>query len=240
FKQACFNANRIIAISQQTKRDIIDFFKIDENKIDVVYQGCHPIFKERSPGDKLDEVKEKYNLPESYLLCVGTVERRKNQLLILQALTKLDNHIHAVITGKATSYKKELLDFIEKHNLYERVVFLENVPFDDLPTIYQMSKIFVYPSRFEGFGIPLLEALNSGVPVIGATGSCLEEAGGPHSFYVSPDDADALSSAIRQILQDETLRKKMIEEGFKYAEQFTEENIAKNIMNVYQKTLQNV
>src|SRR5690606_41542417 len=90
------------------------------------------------------------------------------------------------------------------------------------------------------FGIPLLEALNSGVPVIGATGSCLEEAGGPHSFYVSPDDADALSSAIRQILQDETLRKKMIEEGFKYAEQFTEENIAKNIMNVYQKTLQNV
>jgi len=240
FKQACLNANRIIAISQQTKKDIIDFFKIDTKKIDVVYQGCHPIFKERFSAEKLQQIKAKYYLPNKYLLCVGTVEKRKNQLLLLQALTQSNTDIHAVITGKPTVYKTELLDYIRKHNLQNRVHFLENVPFEDLPAIYQLAKVFVYPSRFEGFGIPLLEALNSGVPVIGATGSCLEEAGGPNSLYVSPDDASALSSAITQIFQNETLRTKMIEEGLKYAEQFSEENIAKNVMNVYQKTLQNV
>lgn len=240
FKKACLNADRIIAISRQTKKDIIDFFKIDSDKIDIVYQGCDPVFKKRFSEQELLSVKTRYNLPDKYILCVGTVERRKNQLLILQSLVNLGNDIHAVITGKATEYKQELLEFIDRNNLQNRVHFLQDVPFEDLPLVYQLAQIFVYPSRFEGFGIPLLEALNCGVPVIGATGSCLEEAGGPNSLYVSPDNPEELTSCISQVLNDENLKTKMIEEGLKYARQFSEENIAKNLMAVYQKTLQNV
>jgi glycosyltransferase involved in cell wall biosynthesis len=111
---------------------------------------------------------------------------------------------------------------------------LSDVSFQDLPTIYQLAKIFVYPSRFEGFGIPILEALNSGVPVISATGSCLEEAGGSNSIYVSPDNEEELSQAVLKILGNASLQKEMILKGKEYALNFRDEKIAKNLLELYQ------
>jgi glycosyltransferase involved in cell wall biosynthesis len=144
------------------------------------------------------------------------------------------------LIGKSTSYKETLMTFISTNSLENRVKIISNVDFKDLPAIYQQAKIFVYPSIFEGFGIPILEALNSGVPVIGAKGSCLEEAGGPHSLYIQPNDEIELSAAISKILDNETLKNEMIEKGKQFALNFREENIAKNLMRVYQKTIQDV
>ncbi|MDA9555257.1 glycosyltransferase family 4 protein [Pelobium sp.] len=237
FKSACQNADRIIAISEQTKQDIIHFFSTPEDKIEVVYQGCDPIFYVPQKEEKLDVVKTKYQLSDDFLLCVGTIENRKNQLLILRALADLPSHIQLVLVGKHTSYQQILQDFISLNQLQNRVHFLQNVDFLDLPSIYQLAKIFVYPSKFEGFGIPILEALNCGVPVIAATGSCLEEAGGPDSLYIQPDDVHQLKSAILSIYDDEVLKQKMINNGKRFALQFREDKIAANLMAIYQKTL---
>lgn len=237
FKSACTNADKIIAISEQTKKDIIHFFKIDEDKIEVVYQDCDPIFHHTEPAEKLMEVKSKFQLPEEYILCVGTVESRKNQLLILQALLILPKNIQLVLVGKHTHYTQILINFIELHQLENRVHFLKDVDFKDLPAIYQQAKVFVYPSVFEGFGIPILEALNSGVPVIAAKGSCLEEAGGPHSLYVDKDDAESLGKNILEIYQNKELRAQMATKGKKFALNFRAEKIASQLMRVYHKTL---
>lgn len=240
FRKACENANRIIAISQQTKNDIVEHYNIEPSKIDIVYQGCDPIFGILKDKASLNSIKEKYKLPDNFLLCVGTVETRKNQLLIVKALAHISEDINLVIVGRPTSYKKEIQDFLSHHpHLAKRIIFLEKVPFEDLPLIYQCASIFVYPSRIEGFGIPIVEALNSRIPVIAATGSCLEEAGGPNSLYIHPDDDIALAEAISIINSDNVLREKMIAEGTAYIKNFSEETIAKNLMNVYLKTLEN-
>jgi glycosyltransferase involved in cell wall biosynthesis len=238
FQLACKNSDRIIAISEQTKKDIIQFFGIDARKIDVVYQGCDPIFYLPASSHALDEVRVKYQLPATYLLCVGTLEYRKNQLLILKALLHLPKHIQLVLVGKSTAYEQILRNFIAANHLENRVTIASAVEFKDLPAIYQQAKIFIYPSLFEGFGIPILEALHSRIPVIAAKGSCLEEAGGPHSLYIQPNDEIELSQAIAQLIDHEVLKNEMIEKGKLFASHFSEENIAKNLVGVYQKTLE--
>jgi glycosyltransferase involved in cell wall biosynthesis len=236
FRAACKNADQIIAISEQTKRDIIKYFGTKANKITVVYQGCDEVFYQSASADVKKEVSNKYQLPTEFLLCVGTLEERKNQLLILKALTKLPQHIKLVLVGKQTNYVRQLDLFIAENKLENRVQFLTDVPFSDLPAIYQLAKIFVYPSRFEGFGIPILEALNSEIPVVAAKGSCLEEAGGPNSIYISPNDEQELATAILKVWNDENLAQQMIIKGKEYALNFKAEKIAEDLMKVYQKT----
>lgn len=237
FRSACVNADTIIAISEQTKKDLIHFFNVNEDKIEVVYQDCDPIFHQTETAEKLTEVKNKYHLPEEYILSVGTVESRKNQLLILKSLLNLPKDIHLVLVGKHTNYAQILINFIELHRLKNRVHFLKDVDFKDLPAIYQQAKVFVYPSVFEGFGIPILEALNSGVPVIAVKGSCLEEAGGPNSLYVDKEDAESLGKNILEIYQNKELREQMAIKGKKFAFNFRAEKIASQLMRVYHKTL---
>jgi glycosyltransferase involved in cell wall biosynthesis len=237
FRNACKYATKIIAISEQTKRDIIHFFGTDAKKIEVIYQSCAPEFAVACESKKLREVSEKYQLPEHFILNVGTIESRKNALLIVKAIAKLNADIKLVLIGKETAYAATIKDFISKHQIEDKVIFLQDVSFADLPAIYQLSQVFVYPSEFEGFGIPVLEALKSGVPVIATTGSCLEEAGGPDSIYVSPDDANALAAAIQKVLENQTLQTEMIERGRLYAATFTEENHAKKLMQLYQSLI---
>lgn len=234
FRNACKNADKIIAISEQTKRDIIHFFGTEAKKIEVIYQSCNPLFSVSATSHELEQIKEKYQLPDQFILNVGTIEERKNALLILKALKHVSSEIKLVLIGKETKYAERLKSFLKQERLGHRVTFLQNIDFLDLPGIYQLAKIFVYPSAFEGFGIPILEALYSGTPVIAATGSCLEEAGGPNSIYISPDDNIALAKAIDNVLNNDSLRTEMIQTGKRFASNFTEEAHAKNIMKVYE------
>ena len=226
FRKACENADRIIAISECTKRDIIEYFGIPADKIEVVYQGCDTSFTHPVTEEKKREVRAKYQLPEHYILNVGSIEERKNALSAVQALTMLPEQIHLVIVGRHTEYTDKIERFIK-----------ENVPFDDLPTFYQLAEIFVYPSRFEGFGIPIIEALYSGIPVVAATGSCLEEAGGPDSIYIHPDDIKGMANAFKQIYSDPERKKVMIEKGQIFAKRFSEEKQAEEILNIYKKLM---
>ncbi len=236
FRHACERADGIIAISECTKQDVIKYYNIDPKKIRVIYQGCSEIFERVVEEDERLKLREKYALPNEYLLCVGSIERRKNALLILQAMRNLPNDLHVVLLGKETEYCEELRAFVATNSLESRVHFLHKVSFEDLPGIYQMAKIFVYPSRYEGFGIPIIEALHSGVPVIAASGSCLEEAGGAKSIYIDPNNSDELSTAIEKLLAADDLSD-LIASNKKFVQKFNAKIVAQNIMEYYEEIL---
>lgn len=234
-KYACKVADRIIAISEQTKRDIIKYFDADENKISVVYQGCNNIFRAPVSDEAKDVIRKKYNLPEHYLLNVGAIEKRKNVGHIIEAMQRKQIAAHLVIVGKPeSSYFEEVSALISKYGLEHQVHFIHNAETVDLPIIYSLAEIFIYPSIFEGFGIPILEALCVGTPVISSTGSCFEETGGPDSAYINPYDPEELAISIQNILSDQKQRELMIKSGFEFSQKFTDAQVAQNMMNVYQ------
>ena len=232
---ACKTADKIIAISHQTSKDLQHYLKVPKDRISVIYQGCNAVFKTKATDEEIERVRKKYNLPDQFVLTVGTIEPRKNALLLLKAAAQTKERIHVVLIGKSTSYQKQLNSLIAEENLKDRVHFVHHADFDDLPKIYQAAKLFVYPSRFEGFGIPIVEAIASGVPVIAARGSCLEEAGGPSSIYVDPDDDKTLATTIDRLLNDEEACTKMVAASKEYIRQFDPKPIADKLMEVYKE-----
>jgi glycosyltransferase involved in cell wall biosynthesis len=233
-RSACKRANKIIAISEKTKEDIIDLYGISAEKIEVIYQSCDDSFKSPFATEILSRIRATYKLPEKYILNVGTIEERKNLKLAVQALKEVNEAYKLVVIGKQTAYFKTVETEIEKLGLKNRIIFLKNIPFADLPGIYQMADVFVYPSFYEGFGIPIIEALYSGIPVVAATGSCLEEAGGPNSLYISPNDANGLAKAINKILKNPQLQKEMKEKGLEFVQKFNSSLVTQQLMDCYQ------
>lgn len=233
YLRSCRVADMVIAISEQTKRDLIEYAGVEEQRIKVVYQGCHPHFGQTVSIQEKARVARTYRLPETFMLHVGALEKRKNQALILEAMYRYRIDLPLVLVGKPTPYLNELKAFVEKKGLKGRVLFLTSVPDSDLPAIYQSSSLFLFPSLFEGFGIPILEALQSGVPVIASTGSCMEETGGDASCYINPNDADELGHVIITLLNDEERRSRMTEAGRRHARQFSDEAIAENLFTIY-------
>ena len=236
FRYSCQRADRIIAISMQTASDISEFFGIPPDKIDVVYQGCHPAFYDPLSADEKKQIRAKYNLPESYLLYVGTIEERKNLLTLVQALHLGKIDIPLVVIGRPTAYAHKIHDFMKRHKSVS-TVFYDVVQNTDLRGFYQLADAFVYPSVYEGFGIPVLEALASKTPVITSSGGCFAEAGGPETLYVDPLNCRELADAIVRVLQHSDLRDKMIQTGYKHALGFKEDKVAAKVMKVYEKVL---
>ncbi|CAL2084388.1 mannosyl-N-acetyl-alpha-D-glucosaminyl-diphospho-ditrans,octacis-undecaprenol 3-alpha-mannosyltransferase / alpha-1,3-rhamnosyltransferase [Tenacibaculum sp. 190524A05c] len=235
FKYAAQNADKVIAISEQTKNDIVEFLDIDASKIEVIYQGCHSVFKEIATSSEIEKVKSKFNLPEKFILNVGTIEERKNLLSIVKSIKNLD--VHLVVVGRKTKYYDRVLEYVKSNQLTNRVHFLEGVDLKELSVLYQSAEIFVYPSIFEGFGIPIIEALYSKTPVITSKDGVFPEAGGPDSCYVDPGKIDEFTKAIDLLLKDETKRNDMIEKGHKFVQKFNDEVIANAIMKLYKTVL---
>lgn len=237
FRRACVNADRVIAVSECTKRDIMSCYGIDGGKIDVVYQGCDKAFSQVVPDAVKADVARRYALPPRFVLYVGSIEERKNLLLLAQAMRFARHPFRVVAVGRRTPYADKVSAWLERNGLADRVTMLHSVSFADLPAIYQLADVFVYPSRYEGFGIPLLEALCSGVPAIGATGSCLEEAGGSGSVYVNPDDPKELAWQLDRLLDDDEARHAMVAMGKSHAARFTEERLIADLLRTYDKVI---
>lgn len=234
FKKASNSADKIIAISEQTKRDIIQFLKVNENKIEVVYQGCHASFKEKQSQGVLNQIKKKFNLPEKFILNVGTIEPRKNLLNIIKALK--DSKIPLVVVGaKKPKYFKLIEKEIEKSKI--EVQFLSGVSMEELAGIYKLAEIFIYPSFFEGFGIPVIEALFSETVVITSNTSCLPEAGGPDSVYVNPENVEDVRAKINFLWDNESERKRRAEKGLQFVQKFNDEVIAEEMMKIYKSLI---
>lgn len=233
FRNTCKQADRIIAISECTRRDIMELGEIDDSRIDVVYQSCGTRFCQQVGEAQKAEVRSRYSLPQRYILFVGTIEERKNALLAAQALPYLSDDIHLVLVGRQTAYAKTITSFARQNGLANRIHMLSGVPTSDLYAIYQQAECFVYPSRYEGFGIPVIEAIQSRLPVIACTGSCLEEAGGPDNVYVDPDEPQEMAMAIKSITDNPDAARQIVTRSLDYIRRFENGNVAQEMLNVY-------
>jgi glycosyltransferase involved in cell wall biosynthesis len=252
FKYACDHADKVIAISEQTKKDIMEFYKTPEEKIKVCYQSCNPAFGETINEKTKQQVKEKYSLPDQYFLYVGSIIERKNLLGICKAIYLLRNElkIPLVVIGDGTKYKQQVKDFIKQNGLDKQIIFLSENPLakvassflkaEDFPAIYQSAIAMIYPSFFEGFGIPVLEALWSRLPVITSSVSCLPEAGGDGAYYVDPNSSEEIAEGMKTIFADGSFTEALKEKGWQHAQNFTQQKCAANVMKVYESLRLNV
>ncbi len=242
FRQTIREADHIIAVSECTKRDIIELGQVDESRISVIYQSCAPRFSAPNHGDcprDSSEAKIMGTVPviPRYILSVGSIEARKNILLAVKALPYLPEDISLVIVGRHTKYTDQVTDYIKANHLDHRVRILHGVSDEELPALYAGAEAFVYPSVYEGFGIPIIEAISCGLPVVACTGSCLEEAGGPDSLYVAPDDAEGMANAIRQSLRGAEGREQRIRRSREYIRRFEGQDVASQVIDLYQSLI---
>lgn len=201
FRRACEQADLVVAASLQTQRDIEHYFGTPAGKIRVGYQDCDERFAEVKTEEEKHFVRNLYSLPQQFILCVGTIEQRKNQLTVLKAFHRLNNPDYLLVfIGRQTEYTSELKTYIAENGLSTRVLFLQQIPSEHLPTIYQLARVFVYASEFEGFGIPVLEGMRSNIPVIAANASSLPEVGGNVIAYFEPADTHELTNRLRDSL----------------------------------------
>ncbi len=240
-KRSCRDANVVVAISQRTADDLVELLGVDSAKIEVIYQGCDASFRPGISEVEKQAVTEKLGLEHPFVLSVGTIEDRKNQLTLVQAFCEGDfrAEYELVLVGKQKAYAQQIHAYLkEKPQCAKRVRFFDHVDFKDLPPLLSAAACMVYPSRYEGFGLPVLEAQKCEVPVIAASGSCLEETGGEAALYFEPDSSDQLKSLMSRVLQDEGLRKEITQKGSIQSAKFSNEQMVKNYLNLYQRIAQ--
>jgi glycosyltransferase involved in cell wall biosynthesis len=245
FRYACKHATKVIAISKQTRQDIIAYYGTDPGKIEVCYQSCNPSFARVVDNEEKARVRHKYSLPAKYFLYVGSLIERKNLLNICKAifLLRYEMDIPLVVIGDGGKYKQLVKDFVRQNGLEKKILFVSESreakvsrafqTAADFPAIYQSAIALIYPSFFEGFGIPVLEALWSRLPVITSNTSSLPEAGGEGAAYVNPNNAEEIASAMKRIYTDTDYSKELVTRGWDHAQLFTQQLCADRVMNVY-------
>lgn len=238
YRSAARRADRIVAVSRQTANDLQEFFDIDTSKIHVIPQGCDPSFYEEISHQTLSQVLNKYRLDVGYLLHVGTIEPRKNIEHCLDALGKLENRsVQLVLVGRPTRHWKTLARLAVQLGLQPRIKVLDQVPNADLPALYKGASIFLYPSQFEGFGIPVLEAMAVGTPVITSRRSSMPEVAAAGAKYLETDDPDEFAAVVDKLLSDTQGLARLSAEGKKQALAFTRKQIASKLVELYQDVI---
>lgn len=238
--RAIRKSDKIITVSNSTKEDLINYFNVKPEKISVVYEGVDDFFHRVEDKERIENIKRKYGIYKKYLLCVCTVEPKKNHIRLVNTFAKIKEKIpdyQLVICGKLGWKKKEFLKKLNELPVRVRkdIVLTNYVPYQDLPLLYSGSDIFIYPSLYEGFGLPILEAMRCGVPVITSNVSSMPEVAGDAALLVNPRDEEEIGWAILKLIEDNELRKKLIEKGLKRSEMFTWENTAKRTLEIYKE-----
>ncbi len=239
-------ADKVVVISERSKQDLIEFFRFDNNKLVQIPPPCDARFY--AYQDQLflqhgmfmqEEYEMPYKVPEQYVLYVGGLHERKNVQLVLRALQQLKDRLSLplVIVGDEQSTEAQRLkSFVAEHKMGKQVIFLGHVPDAHLVPLYRCAHAFVYPSFYEGFGMPIIEAQFSRIPVITCSGSCLEEtAGEGGALIVSPTDTEEMANALEQVATDGALRMDLILKGWENAQQYKQEAVAERGMAVYQQ-----
>ena len=231
---ACKNSDAIVAMSKQTKEDLIRFFKIKESKIRVIYQPCNPIFEDVITEKEKQIVKEKLQLPNHFVLMVGNIEERKNHLNVINAIHHHKIDIPLLIVGRNSDYALQIKKYIAQNNI-KNIHFQHNVPSEDLPAMYALATIFVYPSFFEGFGIPIAESLWSKTPVITSDIPCFQETAGDAALFINPHDEEEIAQAIHTVMENENVRTQMTKKGWEHVKKFSRETTAAEMMKLYKE-----
>jgi glycosyltransferase involved in cell wall biosynthesis len=234
-------AARIFTISQASKNDIIAEYGVAPESVIVTYPGIKPIETLHPHIYPMNELQAKFSISEKFLLFVGTLQPRKNITRLIEAYAASDaakEHIDLVIVGKKGWLYEEILAAPEKYGVAEQVKFLEFVDDEQLALLYQQALFFILPSLYEGFGLPVLEAMKYGCPVITSKTSSLPEAGGDAAMYVDPDDTQDIVTKMNELLHDSHKRKSMSEKGKEHIKQFSWKKTAKTTLAVLQSLAQ--
>lgn len=232
-----FKADKIITVSQNTKDDLVEMFNYNPEKIKVIYNGVDSSYEFIDNKKLISEIKYKYNTGENFLLYVGNIKPHKNLPVLLKALSNIDKQNKLIIVGKRDKAYNEIFDIIDQYNLKDRIIFTGFVSDEDLISLYNAATVFVYPSLYEGFGLPPLEAMACGTPVITSNVSSLPEVVGDAAITIDPNNVNGLAEAINRVLGDEVLQNTMIKKGIERAKEFTWEKTARETIRVYEEVL---
>lgn len=235
-KYSAKKARKILTISKASKDDIIKKYGLPEDKVAVTYPGIK--FKSTMQNSKL--LEEKYGIGGDYILFVGTLQPRKNIERLIEAFSKISNKpIDLVVVGKKGWMYEDILKAPKKFGVEDRVKFLDFVPDSDLSVLYKNALFFILPSLYEGFGLPVLEAMQYGCPVITSNVSSLPEAGGEAALYVDPLDTEDIAKKMSVLIKDDKLRREMIEKGLKQVRKFSWEKTARQTLEVLEEAAKN-
>jgi glycosyltransferase involved in cell wall biosynthesis len=230
-------ARRLIAVSAHTAAEAARLLNISSERIDVVYHGVEPDFHPL-PFDEIAAFRQRQKLPERFVLFVGTLEPRKNLVRLVKAFARVrDDRVGLVLAGGKGWLYDELFAQVEALGLSEKVVFAGYVPNEDLPLWYNAATVLAYPSLYEGFGLPVLEAQACGTPVLTSNVSSLPEAAGDAALMVDPYDVEALAGGLDRLLTEKTLRQELRERGLAHAGQFSWPHTARETTRVYRRVL---
>ena len=229
-------ANHVIAVSEATRQDLIELYDTPAEKITTLYHGVTAEFQPSTDETRQAAIRQKYGLEvRPFILSVSTLQPRKNFRRLIQAFAHLDSTYGLVIVGGRGWQYETIFQEVKKQGLIDRVIFPGFVEDADLPWLYNMADLFVYPSLYEGFGLPILEAMACGTPVVASNQSSLPEVVGQAGLLVNPRDVEALATAMQRMLVDRVLRGQLVEAGFKQAKKFTWSDMAGKLLALYQK-----
>ena len=231
-------AAAVVTVSNSTRRDLLRLHGVPADRVSVVHEAASPAFRPIADRARLERIRAKYGLPERFILYVGTIEPRKNlgrlMAAVAQARAAGIPH-HLVCVGPYGWSSRDLAGSIERLGLTPFVHFTGYVPFDDLPALYNLGDLFVFPSLYEGFGLPVVEAMACGTPVITASSSSLGEIAGDAAITVDPSSTEALTEAIRDLAMNEDRRRDLAQRGRLRSRSFSWTQTARAMLAVYQR-----
>ena len=238
-------SKKIITISKSSKNDIIGYYKLDNDKVVVVYPGIKEkgINLQAKSMDNSKKLRAKYNIRGKYILFVGTLQPRKNIVRLIEAFGKIlsefsnskEKELELIIVGKKGWFYQDILNAPQKNNIEKNVKFLDFVENEELPALYKEAVCFVLPSLYEGFGLPVLEAMQFGCPVLASNISSLPEAGADAAVYFDPYNVNDIADKLKKVIENEELRKEMREKGFRQIKKFSWEKAATETLDIIKK-----
>ncbi|MBI5902730.1 MAG: glycosyltransferase family 4 protein [Deltaproteobacteria bacterium] len=240
FRKVAGAAKRILTLSEYTKKDIVEHLGVHHDKVVVTYPGVDEFYRPERESASLDRVRKRYSIDGDYVLYVGNHGVNKNLHRLLNAFAGLKNRKSTVLilAGKTDPRRQDLYNLPSSLGVEDRVRFIGKVPEEDLPALYTMAKVFVFPSLYEGFGLPPLEAMACGAPVVASTATSLPEAVGDAGVLADPFDAGAIAGALDKVLSSKALQSELREKGIKRAGRFSWLECAKKTVEVYREALQ--
>jgi len=234
------SADHIIAVSKATRDDLVQRLGIHPSKITVIYHGVNPVYTRTTDPHEINRIRFKYKVPADFFLMVGSFEPRKNIDVAIEAfknISSISNQIRLVLIGKPNSYQAEMQKLVKSYKLSDQVLFPGYIPDEELKTLYSMATAFLFPSSAEGFGLPLIEAMSTGCPVIASNLKVFHEIGADAVTYVQVGDVSALAAQMRKLLSDESLQAEFVWKGMAQAMNYSWDHATEETFKVYLKVL---
>ena len=237
--QSVRRATAVFAVSENTKKDIIHYTGCDPEKITVTYEAADKIYRPISDVSSLSQVKQKYNLPDDFIMYVGSLSPRKNIIRLLKAFSRLRTRIphNLVLTGSKSWKDASVHQTIHHLGLADRIKQLGFVEHEEMPALYNLAGVYVYPSLYEGFGLPVLEAMQCGCPVVASNASSIPEVAGNAAILVNALNTPSIAEAIYRVLTDPELREELVRSGFQQAKKFSWDQCANTMLKIIRQSI---